>query len=260
MYPLWYRALMHRFWYPPVSTLMTLLFSVRTWGWQHVPMDGGLLVVANHQSFFDPVLVGMALRRRLSYLARKTLFRNPFFAWLIQSFGTIPIDQEKPSLEGIRSALELLRRQEAVVLFPEGERTPHGQMLPLKPGVALLVRRGQVPVLPVGIAGAYDIWPRHAPFPKLCPLWSQQRCRHVLALPATPEQADTASRHQQDPRGRTSAADQPGECRGIAVVVGSPIPFAEFKNLSSEAMVERLNWELHGVCQQAETHRLRCRD
>jgi 1-acyl-sn-glycerol-3-phosphate acyltransferase len=95
MYPLWYQALMHRLWYPPVSTAMNVLFSVRTWGRQRVPMNGGLLVVANHQSFFDPVLIGMAVRRRLFYLARKTLFRNPLFSWLIRSFGAIPIDQEK---------------------------------------------------------------------------------------------------------------------------------------------------------------------
>jgi 1-acyl-sn-glycerol-3-phosphate acyltransferase len=246
MYPLWYQTLMHRLWYPPVSTAMNVLFSVRTWGRQRVPMNGGLLVVANHQSFFDPVLVGMAVRRRLCYLARKTLFRNPLFSWLIRSFGAIPIDQEKPSLEGIRTALELLRRQEAVVLFPEGERTPHGQMQPLKPGVALLIRRGQVPVLPVAIAGAYEIWPRHSPLPILCPLWSRRRCRQTGAHPSIAKSVSSATQ-----------SHQPGR-RGIAVVVGQPIPFADFENLPNEAILARLHQVLLDLFHQAEQRRFVC--
>ncbi|GBD37537.1 1-acyl-sn-glycerol-3-phosphate acyltransferase [bacterium HR36] len=254
MYPIWYQTAQHHFWYWPVSTGMTVLFSVRTWGYRNVPRQGGLLVVANHQSFLDPVLIGMAVRRRLLYLARKTLFANAFFSWLIQSFGAIPIDQEKPTTEGIRTALELLRQQEAVVIFPEGERTPHGQMQALRPGVTLLVRRGQVPVLPIGIAGAFDVWPRHQPLPRLCPLWSTWSCCRGSGRTATEAKpslpAPTATSH--DTYSVTSAH------RGIAVVVGEPIPYDQLKHLSHEAMLAQLTEVLHKVWQEAERRRLKC--
>ncbi|HZU34410.1 MAG TPA: lysophospholipid acyltransferase family protein, partial [Gemmataceae bacterium] len=69
-------------------------FSLRTEGQQHVPLHGPALLVANHQSFLDPPLVGVAAQRQLCYLARKSLFRHRAFAWLIRSFNAVPIDQE----------------------------------------------------------------------------------------------------------------------------------------------------------------------
>lgn len=277
MYPLWYQALAHRIFYPVTTTGMVALFSVRTWGYRNVPTSGGLLVVANHQSFLDPVLVGMAVRRRMVYLARKTLFVNPLFSWLIQSFGAIAIDQEKPSTEGIRTALELLKQQEGVVIFPEGERTPHGQMQELKPGVTLLVRRGQVPVLPVGIAGAYEIWPRHVALPHLCPIWSRRACcgrpLHISQRSVAPGQAGSGRAEPNEaplprPSGLPVAHEQPilsnaaaranPRRRGIAVVVGKPILAAELKALSHEAILARLTEALHQVWREAEQRRLQC--
>ena len=157
------------------SNLFANLFSLRTEGMHNVPQSGPLLVIANHQSFLDPVAIGLAVRRKLIYLARKTLFRNPLFTWLIRSLNAVPIDQEGIGKEGIRTVSEQLRMGKAVLVFPEGERTPHGNMLPLKPGVHLLIKRTLAPILPVGIAGAYDSWPRwrKAPIPApLCmPPW-----------------------------------------------------------------------------------------
>ncbi|MCS7158939.1 MAG: lysophospholipid acyltransferase family protein [Gemmatales bacterium] len=256
MYSVWYQSVLHRFSFPVVSTEMALLFSVRTWGYHQVPASGGLLIIANHQSFLDPVLVGMAVRRRVVYLARKTLFRNPFFRWLIKSYGAIPIDQEKPTTEGIRTAVELLRRGEGVVIFPEGERTPHGQMLELKPGVTLLVRRGQVPLLPVGIAGAFEVWPRHQLLPRLCPLWSRQPCslrsRNSLTSADTPRASASTESHSVQMREAKPLR------RGIAVVVGPPIPFESLRELGHEELLQRLTAVLREVWHQAESRRLPC--
>ncbi|MCS7166980.1 MAG: lysophospholipid acyltransferase family protein [Gemmatales bacterium] len=256
MYPIWYQEALHRFSYPIVTTGMALLFSVRTWGYDLVPSQGGLLVIANHQSFLDPILVGMGVRRRMLYLARKTLFHNPFFSRLIQSYGAIPIDQEKPTTEGIRTAVELLRQGEGVVIFPEGERTPHGQMLELKPGVTLLVRRGQVPVLPVGIAGAFEVWPRHQRLPCLCPLWSRQPCglrsRNSLTSADTPRASASTESHSVQMKKATPPR------RGIAVVIGPPIPFDSLRELSQEELLNRLTVALREVWHQAESRRLTC--
>lgn len=150
---------------------MTLGFSIRTEGMLHVPHQGPVLFIANHQSFLDPILIGLAVRRHLSYLARDTLFDHPIFAWLIRMLNAVPIDQEGLGIEGLRATLRLLHGGKAVIVFPEGERTGDGQMHALQPGIQLLIKRARAPIVPVGIAGAYNAWPRQRPLPIPAPIF-----------------------------------------------------------------------------------------
>jgi 1-acyl-sn-glycerol-3-phosphate acyltransferase len=214
---LWYELL-----YYPVAAFFLFFFSLRVKGRRNVPPTGGLLVLANHQSFLDPPLVGVAVRRRLRYLARKTLFRPRLFAWLIRSLGAIPIDQEVGT-EGIKAALHLLHEGKAVLVFPEGRRTPDGRMQPLKPGVVILIRRARVPVLPVGIAGAFDAFPIHARLPRLAPLFAPPR---------------------------------PGT---LAVVIGEPIPPECLADLPPDEMLADLGDVLSDLHRQADRLRLQKR-
>jgi 1-acyl-sn-glycerol-3-phosphate acyltransferase len=149
----------------------TLGFSYRFQGTRHVPKTGPVLVLANHQSFLDPIIVGMAIRRHLTYLARKTLFDNPLLARAMRSLNAVAIDQEGVGKEGLKTVIDQLQQGKAVLVFPEGSRTPDGAMHPLRPGVHLLIRRTQAPVLPVGIAGAYDAWPLWRNYPIPAPLF-----------------------------------------------------------------------------------------
>jgi 1-acyl-sn-glycerol-3-phosphate acyltransferase len=144
-----------------------LLFSIRCRGREHIPAEGGVLVCSNHQSFFDPVLVGLGFHRRMNYLARKTLFRFFAFRWLIEFLDAIPIDREGSGLGGLKETLKRLKRGELVLIFPEGTRTRDGEVAPLKPGFVALARRSKAPLLPVAVDGAYDAWPREARFPRL---------------------------------------------------------------------------------------------
>ena len=130
-----------------------------------MPATGGALILSNHQSNFDPVLIGLACNRRLNYLARQTLFRFPPFRWLIKSLDAIPIDREGSGLGGLKETLKRLKRQEIVLIFPEGTRTRDGNVAPLKPGFCSLARRAGVPLVPAAIDGAYDAWPRDRPLP-----------------------------------------------------------------------------------------------
>ena len=152
-------------------TGLTLGFSLRTEGMRHVPPTGAALLIANHQSYLDPALVGLAARRHLRFLARKTLFRSRWFGWLIRTLNAVPIDQEGTGLEGLKTILHQLQAGQAVLVFPEGHRTGTGELLPLKPGIQLLIRRTEAPVVPVGIAGAYEAWPRWSPLPIPAPLF-----------------------------------------------------------------------------------------
>jgi 1-acyl-sn-glycerol-3-phosphate acyltransferase len=144
--------------------LCVLLFKIRVTGRHHVPPHGGALLVANHQSYLDPVLVGVALRRRVSYVARVELFGFAPFRWLIESLDAIPIRASKIGLGGIRESLHRLRQGRLVLIFPEGGRTPDGTLQRLRPGFCTLATRADVPVIPVGIQGAYEAWSRHRRF------------------------------------------------------------------------------------------------
>jgi 1-acyl-sn-glycerol-3-phosphate acyltransferase len=160
---------------------MTLGWSLRTEGRQHIPAKGPALLIANHQSFLDPLLVGLGTRRHLRYLARKSLFKNPVFTWLIRMLNAVPIDQEGVGKEGIKSILGQLQNGEAVVVFPEGSRTSDGLVQPLRPGIHLLIKRAQAPIVPVGIAGAFDAMPHWRTVPTPAPLF-WPGCRATIAV------------------------------------------------------------------------------
>ena len=153
-------SLLSRFWYDMGVHLGWLAFtlghSLRVKGDHNVPRDGPAAGDRQPSELSSiPTSIGVAVRRHLVFLARKTLFRNPMFGKLIASFNAVPIDQEGVGKEGIKTIIDQLRQQKAVLVFPEGERTPHGQMLPLRPGIHLLIRRAESTILPVGIAGLF---------------------------------------------------------------------------------------------------------
>ncbi len=163
------RSLPKRLWYDFLRVVCRIVgivvFQIRVRGREHVPAAGGALVMSNHQSHLDPVLVGLATDRRLNYLARQTLFRFAPFRWLISSLDAIPLDREGLGLNGLKETLKRLKRGEMVLIFPEGTRTRDGEVGVFKPGFCALARRAGVPLLPVGIDGAFNSWPRSRPLP-----------------------------------------------------------------------------------------------
>ena len=166
----WLRLLWYEFCRGNIMAGLTLGFSLRWEGGRNIPRRGPALLIANHQSFLDPIAIGLTTTRQLCYLARKTLF-TPSFGWFLRSVNCVPVDQEGVAKEGLKTILELLRQGRAVLVFPEGERTPTGDILPLKPGIQLLIKRAQAPIIPVGLAGFYHAYPRDQVLPNLSPLF-----------------------------------------------------------------------------------------
>jgi 1-acyl-sn-glycerol-3-phosphate acyltransferase len=150
--------------------LSVVLFQIRSRDRQRIPASGGALVCSNHQSFFDPVLVGLICDRRLNYLARENLFDQRLFGALIRWYDAIPIRRDGLGLAGLRETLKRLKRGELVLIFPEGTRTRTGSVQPLKPGFCVLARRARVPLVPVGIDGPFQLWPRGRKLPRLGPI------------------------------------------------------------------------------------------
>jgi 1-acyl-sn-glycerol-3-phosphate acyltransferase len=142
------------------------LFQVRCSGHQHVPATGGVLVCSNHQSYLDPILLGLGFQRHCNYLARETLFRFGPFARMIAFVDAIPLDREGGGLRGLKETLKRLKRGEMVLIFPEGTRCHDGNISPLKPGFLVLARRSGAALLPMALDGAFHAWPRRAWLPR----------------------------------------------------------------------------------------------
>jgi 1-acyl-sn-glycerol-3-phosphate acyltransferase len=181
------------FWYAmlwcPCYAISQVWFRYQFRGKGYVPVEGPVLLVSNHQSNLDPVLVGIACPRQLKYLARQGLFFWPFSLW-IRSLGAVPIDRERGALSGIRTTLELLKKQNAVLVFPEGSRTGNGKLDVMLPGFSLLARRSGATIVPVGIVGAFDALPRGAVLPR------PHSIRLAFGPPITKQQAAELSDQQ----------------------------------------------------------------
>ncbi|MFM7249671.1 MAG: lysophospholipid acyltransferase family protein [Planctomycetaceae bacterium] len=141
------------------------LFGYRFRFAEPLPPDGGLLVLATHQSLLDPVFLGIACERRLSSLARASLFRFGPFGALIRGLDAVPIDRAGPTLAAMKTVIAKLRDGAALVIYPEGTRTSDGHPGEIKAGFALIAKRAGVPIVPAVIVGAWECWPRQRPFP-----------------------------------------------------------------------------------------------
>ena len=164
--------------------LSTLFFDLEVHGAENVHATGGALIVSNHQSLLDPVLLGVGLDRPLSYIAKSELFEiTPALTWLFRELGGFPIRQgrEGGDIAAVRECIERLREGHILNLYPEGARTEDGEIARLEKGVVLIGRRAQVPVVPAVIVGAYDAWPIHRSYPRPWPVRIQFGTPMLLA-------------------------------------------------------------------------------
>lgn len=167
-----------------------IVFRYRARGRENIPADGAFILASNHQSFLDPVFLGVAVNRPLTYVARDTLFRFRLFALLIRSVNAIPIGRNKADIAGMRAIIARLQQDEAVCLYPEGTRTHDGRIIPVKPGFGLLCRRSKAAVVPALIDGAFECWPRQRK------LFSPGAVMVWYGPPLRPEQIRTMTNEQ----------------------------------------------------------------
>ncbi len=124
-------------------------------------VEGGMIIASNHVSFIDPPFIGAAYKQPIYYFARKTLFDHPVSNFIFSRVNAIPVNQDKPELSILKKVIGLLKADEKVLIFPEGERSHDGKLKEEgEPGVGMIVCKAKVPVLPVRLFGAEKVLPR----------------------------------------------------------------------------------------------------
>jgi 1-acyl-sn-glycerol-3-phosphate acyltransferase len=137
----------------PLRLLFTLLGRVRAENLSRLPRKGGVVLVSNHLTMLDPVLLGCLLPRQLHFMAKEELFGVPALGLYLRLAGSFPIRRGAPDREGLRRAEELLRAGEVIMIFPEGHRSRATGAQEARTGAVLLAARTNSPIVPAAITG-----------------------------------------------------------------------------------------------------------
>lgn len=186
------RRLRERVLHSMVRGLVRMTYRLRTQGLDHVP-DGPAVLVCNHVSFADAVLLGAAFHRPVRFVMDHRIYRNPALNWFFRSIGVIPIARAKddPALlaEAYDRVAAALRRGELVCIFPEGMITYDGELNTFRDGVTRIIERTPVPVVPMALRGMWGSFfsrrggPAMRRFPRR--FWSKVQLHAAPALPAS---------------------------------------------------------------------------
>jgi len=139
------------------------LFRFTAHGMRHIPERGRIILASNHASNLDPLFVGVAAPRRINYLAKKELFSNRLFGFILRKIcSALPVDRDQMDRTTLREIFRLLEHEEMMLVFPEGTRTHDGRLGEAKLGVGLIAHHAKATVIPAYVRGSYEILPRHA--------------------------------------------------------------------------------------------------
>ncbi len=167
-----------------IFLLVHAIYRLRLRGCQHIPATGPAVVVCNHVSFMDALVIGGASPRPLRFLMDRPIYESPWLNWLFRLVGAIPVESDRRDPGSVRRALEevsrALRSGEVVMLFPEGRLTPDGEVHPFRRGLETILARDSVPVIPAGLAGLWGSWTSHCNGPALSSRPRRFRARVAL--------------------------------------------------------------------------------
>lgn len=149
-----YRVLGYAF----VKPLLTLLLRPQIKGRGRIPIRGGCIVVANHESPIDPFVLGLACHRTIRFLAKRELFSSPVVRLFLWAFGSIPIERGGADHRALAAARDLVERGALIGMFPQGTCLPYRHR-PFKRGAARLALETGVPVVPVALVNTEKVLP-----------------------------------------------------------------------------------------------------
>jgi len=148
------------------KTLAKTFFNYRVIGAENMIEEGPCIIAANHCSYLDPPLVGIACKRAIHYLARKSLLDWPVLGPIFPQLNVIPVDQGNPERSALVGIIRVVRGGGAALIFPEGSRSCDGKLQEAQPGIGLIVAKTGAPVVPVRITGSFEALPRAAKLPR----------------------------------------------------------------------------------------------
>ncbi|XKH61697.1 1-acyl-sn-glycerol-3-phosphate acyltransferase [Halomonas sediminis] len=187
-----------------ILLIMRLCYRLRVHGLEHVPREGAALIVCNHVSFMDALILGGACPRSLRFVMERTIFESPWLNWWFRLVGAIPIESERRNPGSLRKTLEAisraLRNGEVVMVFPEGKLTTDGEVHTFRRGLDAILARDPVAVIPAGITGLWGSWTSHHEGPALKKWPRRWRARVSLRFgsPVTPQALVSQGRARQN--------------------------------------------------------------
>ena len=143
--------------------IFKLFFRLKVTGQQNIPQDGPFIIVANHSSLLDPVILGVSVRPKVIFVAAAYLFKIGWLGYLLRKANSIPVQGEN-DISSLKRALKILQAGGVLGIFPEGGVDRQKNNLPIKAGAAFLATRVGVPIVPIKIKGADKVLPRGAKF------------------------------------------------------------------------------------------------
>ncbi len=142
-------------------------FRLTSDGHEQIPKTGGVLLVANHCSFLDPPLIGCQVQRVVHYMTKEELLRIPVLGWTLRHLNTIPIRREGIDRKALERAVEVLKRGEVLLVFPEGTRSHDGKIQSPRRGAGMIAAACEnITIVPAYIRGSFEAMPPVARFPK----------------------------------------------------------------------------------------------
>jgi 1-acyl-sn-glycerol-3-phosphate acyltransferase len=161
-------------WYFTIYHLTRLIarvfFRFRVLHPERVIQEGPVILAMNHESYLDPPFAGIACRRAIYFLARKSLLDVPVLGWILPKLNVIPVDQEGGDRSALKTLIRILRANHCTIVFPEGSRTLDGNLQPAQPGIGFLIAKTRAPVVPMRIFGAHRALPRGGGKLRFCPI------------------------------------------------------------------------------------------
>ncbi len=147
--------------------ILKIFWRMEIIGIENLPQSGGLIIASNHVSYLDPAVLTASFNRKIYFLTKKEVFKNNFISFLLKNMNALPIDRGKVDMLAFKKAINILREEKVLGIFPEGTRSSNGELQELKLGTIKIAMKTGVPILPAGIIGTHKIYPRGIKFPIL---------------------------------------------------------------------------------------------
>ena len=140
-----------------VFPIYKFVFKGHLIGRENIPQKGSFIVVSNHGSLLDPPLLGHALNRNISFMAKAELFKIPFLGFIIKACGAYPVKRGIADKNTIKTACEKLSNNKSIGIFIDGTRQKNGRVNKPKQGAALLAFKNQKLLLPVALVNSHKL-------------------------------------------------------------------------------------------------------